>query len=68
MSTQKNKKKLERNRVGELPLLQSIVDRLSLKEIIREFIPDQNEEIPVTDVLILMVYSIASGKTPLYEL
>lgn len=62
-------KKLQRYRVGELPHIHAIIKRMRLREIMDEFIPQQtNEEIPVIDTIILLVYNLTIGKEPLYEL
>ncbi len=62
-------KKLQRYRVGELPHIHAVIERMRLREIMNEFIPQQiNEEIPIVDTIILLVYNLTIGKEPLYEL
>jgi transposase len=62
-------KTINRYHVGEIPLLESIVRRLNLRSIFNEFLPrKKNEEIAPSNVLILLVYNLAIGKIPLYEL
>lgn len=62
-------KKLIRYKVGELPLIYEIVQRMKLKDILYEFIPVQmNEEIPTVETLMLLIYNLTIGKCPLYEL
>jgi len=61
--------KLLRKRIGEIPLLQSITQRLGLRELLMRYIaPHGNEKIPAPDTLLLLVFNIASGRQPLYEL
>jgi transposase len=68
MSTQ-NKKKLNRYHVSELPLLKVISERIGLSEILNKFLPPKkNEEVSRADTLLLLIYNLASGKNPLYEL
>jgi transposase len=68
MSTE-NKKKLSRYRVSELPLMKAIFERIGLRSILDEFLPKKNnEEICPVDTLMLLIYNLASGKSPLYEL
>ncbi|MBX9704288.1 MAG: IS1634 family transposase [Silvanigrellaceae bacterium] len=69
MST-KNKKKLIRRNISELPLLKSITEKMGLRGILNEFLPPKNktEEITPADTLILLIYNIAREKNPLYEL
>ena len=62
-------KKLHRYVVGEFPLLFEIAERMNLRSILYEYIPKQaNEDIPVVEVLILLIYNLTIGKAPLYEL
>jgi transposase len=62
-------KKINRYRVGELPLLEAIVEKLNLRAILNEFFPQcNNEEMIPSDALILLIYNLAIGKSPLYEL
>lgn len=62
-------KKLKRYRVGELPLIYEIAQRIGLRDILYEFIPLQgNEEMPTVETLMLLVYNLTTGKFPLYEL
>ena len=60
--------KLLRKRVGEAPLLQAIAQRLGFPTLLRRYIkPHGNEKIAAADSL-LLVFNIASGRQPLYEL
>lgn len=62
-------KKIVRRHVGEIPLMEAIVQRLNLRAIFDEFLPrKKNETIDPSDVLILLIYNLAIGKAPLYEL
>ena len=68
MST-KNKKQLNRRHVSELPLMKAISEKIGLRNILNEFLPrNKNEEVNPADTLMLLIYNIASGKNPLYEL
>jgi hypothetical protein len=62
-------KKLKRYRVGELPLIYEIAQRINLRDILYEFIPLQaNEGMPAVETLMLLIYNLTTGKFPLYEL
>jgi len=62
-------KKLKRYKVGELPLIYEIAQRINLKDILYESIPLQgNEEMPTVETLMLLIYNLTTGKSPLYEL
>ena len=65
----KNSKKIIRQYVGEIPILQNIVSRLGIKEILSGHIPlHGNEKVSPADSLMLLVYNITCGRQPLYEL
>ena len=65
----KNSKKIIRQYVGEIPILQHIANRLGIKEILSRYIPwHGNEKVSVADSLMLLVYNITCGRQPLYEL
>ncbi len=60
---------LRRKRIGEIPLLQSIAQRLGFPELLMRYIkPHGNEKIAAADTLLMLVFNIASGRQPLYEL
>ncbi len=60
---------MNRYRVGELPLIYQIAERMNLKDILREFFPEHiNEEIPTVETLLLLICNLTIGKFPLYEL
>jgi hypothetical protein len=60
---------LRRKRIGEIPLLQSIAQRLGFPELLKRYIkPHGNEKIAAADTLLTLVFNIASGRQPLYEL
>jgi transposase len=64
-----NSKKIVRQYVGEIPILQHIAQRLGIKEILAHHIPTRgNEKVDAVDSLLLLMYNIACGRTPLYEL
>ncbi len=68
MST-KNVKKLNRLRVAELPLLEAVCKKMGLRNILNEYFPIKaNEDISPADTLMLLIYNLANGKNPLYEL
>ncbi len=61
--------KIIRKRVGEIPILQTIADRLKFKEILTRYIkPHKNEKISAVDSILLLVFNIACGRQPLYEI
>jgi len=64
-----NKKKLKRLYVAELPLIKTVCDKIGLRGILNEYIPrKKNEDISPADTMMLIIYNLASGKNPLYEL
>ena len=61
--------KLIRKRIAEIPLLQAVAQRLGLRDMLNRYIkPHGNEAIPAADSLLLLVFNIAGGRQPLYEL
>lgn len=67
MSSKKDK--IIRSYVGELPLIRHIVVMLGLKEKLSHYIkPHGNQRVSVVDALIILLYNIACGRQPLYEL
>jgi hypothetical protein len=60
---------LIRKRIGEIPILQTVIQRLRLREILLSYIkPHGNETVPAVDTLLVLVWNIACGRQPLYEL
>jgi hypothetical protein len=60
---------LRRKRIGEIPLLQHLAQRLRFDELLASYIPAHgNEKIPAANSLLLLVFNITSGRQPLYEL
>jgi len=60
---------LIRRRIGEIPILQTVIERLRLREILLSYIkPHGNETVPAVDTLLVLVWNIACGRQPLYEL
>jgi transposase len=58
-----------RYNISALPLLHTVVQKLALTEILKEFIPTHgNETIHVADTITLLIYNLALGKMPLYKL
>ncbi len=66
---QQKSKSLVRRYIGELPILQACAARLGFREIIARYIASHgNERIAAVDSLMIMVYNIACGRQPVYEL
>lgn len=62
-------KQLIRKRLGEIPLLQTMIQRLRFREVLSHYVKTHgNENVPAVDTLLLMVINIACGRQPLYEL
>lgn len=60
---------LIRRYVGEIPLLKAAAQRLGFRDILRGHIPVHgNEKVATVDTLMIMVYNIACGRQPMYEL
>jgi transposase len=60
---------LIRQRIGEIPILQTVIQRLRLRELLLSYIkPHGNETVPAVDTLLVLVWNIACGRKPLYEL
>lgn len=61
--------KIIRQYVGEIPILQNTVQRLDIKTILATYIRSHgNEKVNAIDSLMLLIYNIACGRQPLYEL
>jgi transposase len=62
-------KQLIRKHLGEMPLLQTIIQSLRFREVLHSYVKAHgNETIPAVDTLLLMVCNISCGRQPLYEL
>jgi len=62
-------KTLRRYQVGGLPLIDFILRKMRLREILLEYIPDSGREaVPSVDMLKLLVINLTVAKDPLYEL
>ena len=60
---------LRRKRIGVMPLLLTVAQRIGLDELLRHHIPPHgNEKVAAADSLLLLVFNITSGRRPLYEL
>jgi transposase len=60
---------LIRKRIGEIPILQTVIQRLRWREILLRHIKSHgNETVPAVDTLLVLVWNIACGRQPLYEL
>lgn len=54
---------LIRKRIGEIPILQTVIQRLRLREIVLSYIkPHGNETVPAVDTLLVLVWNIACGR------
>lgn len=61
--------KLIRKRIGEIPLLQAVIQKLGLKQVLQHYIkPHGNESVSAVDTLLLLVMNITCGRQPIYEL
>lgn len=64
-----NFKKITRQYVGELPILQNIAQQIGLREVFFNHVaPHGNEKVHPVDSLMLLTYNIACGREPLYQL
>jgi len=64
-----NLKKITRQYVGEIPILQNIAHQMGIREIFsNQIISHGNEKVHSVDSLMLLIYNIACGRQPLYEL
>jgi len=72
MTTQRAEKPMEeliRKRIGEIPILQTVIQRLRLRELLLSYIKSHgNETVPSVDTLLVLVWNVACGRQPLYEL
>jgi hypothetical protein len=60
---------LIRRYVGEIPLLENAARRLGFRDILLRHLPDmRNGKASTVDALMIMVYNIACGRQPVYEL
>ena len=60
---------LIRKRMGEIPILQTVIQRLRLRETLLSTIKTHGfEAVPAVDTLLVLVCNIACGRQPLYEL
>ena len=69
MKQAKKSPPLVRRYIGELPIVRAYAERLGLRHIISRYLPSHgNERIAAVDSLMIMVYNIACGRQPVYEL
>ena len=62
-------KKIIRRQVGGLPLIESVVRRLGLRELLAEAVPSSGREaMPPSEVLTLLAINMTIARDPLYEL
>ena len=61
--------RIERRRVGEIPLLQAAARKLGFREVLARHIRRHgNERVAAVDAVMLLVFNIARSRQPLYEL
>ncbi len=67
--TRPQSRRLKRHFVGGLPLLHRLAERIGLRALFNRYVPAHgNDQVPVVDTLMLLVYNLTLGKDPLYEL
>ena len=67
--TDEANERIERRRVGEIPILQATAWRLGFRDVLERYIPAHgNESVPAVDTIMLLIYNIARNRQPLYEL
>ena len=60
---------LKRYEVGGLPLIHSLAQRMGLSALLERFVASHgNDQVPVVDTLMLLIYNLTCGKEPLYQL
>jgi hypothetical protein len=60
---------LRRYEVGALPLLHALTQRMGLSALLARFVPRHgNDQVPVVDTLMLLLYNLTRAKEPLYPL
>ncbi len=65
----RNKEKIRRLYVGEMPLIRKIIEQLHLQEIFTKYIkPHKKESIPAVNSLMILLFNITCGRQPLYEI
>lgn len=67
--TSPQRRRLKRRFVGGLPLLYRLSERIGLRALFERYVASHgNDQVPVVDTLMLLVYNLTLGKDPLYEL
>lgn len=62
-------RKIRRFHVGALPLIDLILSRIRLREILEEFIPSTGRQaVSKAEALVLLAVNLTFAKDPLYEL
>ena len=65
----KNTERLIRQKVAAMPLINDIMERMNLRQLLYDTIGEHgNEEFPAVETLILLIVNLTLGKQPLYEL
>ncbi len=60
---------LVRRYVGEIPILKTVARKLGFRDLLARHLPTHgNEKVSAVDTLMVMVYNIACGRQPVYEL
>jgi transposase len=68
-STEESEERIDRKRVGEIPILQEAARRLRFRDVLERHISRHgNEIVSAVDTIMLLVYNIARSRQPLYEL
>ncbi|NNF96101.1 MAG: hypothetical protein HKM94_04140, partial [Halobacteria archaeon] len=63
--TEKPTEALIRKRIGEIPNLQTVIQRLRLRETLLSYIKTHGfEAVPAVDTLLVLVCNIACGRQP----
>ena len=58
-----------RQEVGALPLMHALARRMGLRALLARFVPSHgNDQVPVADTLMLLIYNLTRAKEPLYQL
>jgi len=58
-----------RHEVGGLPLIHALASRMALRASLERFVARHgNDQVPVVDTLMLLIYNLTRGKEPRYQL
>jgi transposase len=60
---------IDRRYVGEIPILQAVAKQLGFKQILSKYVKAHgNEDVSAVDTLMMILFNLACGRQPLYEL